>query len=94
MLKTEKVNYYKVKEGQSIGDIAAYFSISPYLLARENDLRTSPKAGEILKIPDARGNYYTVQEGDTKALLCGSEERYYRLNGTDCFYIGMQVVIG
>ncbi len=93
MLKTKQTKFYKVKEGQSVAEIAAYFSLSPYLLARENCLKEPPKAGRILRIPTERGNAYTVQAGDTKALLCGSEENYERLNGTSVFYIGMRVII-
>ncbi len=73
--------------------IAAYFSVSPYLLARENGLQAPPYAGQILRVPDEKGNAYTVREGDTKALLCGSEERYFSLNGTEVFYVGMKVII-
>ena len=47
----------------------------------------------VLKIPEARGNEYFVQEGDTKALLCGSEENFRLKNGTDIFYIGMRIRI-
>ena len=74
-------------------EIAGYFSVSERLLAKENGLAETPFAGQILAIPTERGNAYTVQEGDTKALLCGSEEDFYRKNGTDVFYIGMRVRI-
>lgn len=93
MLKTEQVKYYRVKEGQKLQDIAEYFSVSPFLLARENDLAEEPSRGRILSIPTARGNFYTVQEGDTKALLCGSEESFACKNGTDVFYIGMRIIL-
>ncbi len=93
MLKTETRKYYQVKRGQSLGEIAEYFSVSPYLLARENGLQSPPEAGRILQIPTLKGNLYTVREGDTKELLCGSAERYERLNGTKLFYIGMRVII-
>ena len=93
MLKTERVKYYKVKAGQSLRAIAEYFSLSPFLLAKENGLREEPKEGMILKIPAVRGDFYTVREGDTKRLLCGSEEAYERKNGTAVFYIGMRVVL-
>ncbi len=79
--------------GQSLEEIAAYYSVSPYLLARENGLTEAPLAGRILKIPTERGNRYVVREGDTKALLCGSEARFREKNGTDAFYIGMEVVL-
>ncbi len=93
MLKTEFVKYYKVKKGQDIGEIAAYFSVSPYLLARENSLTAAPCEGQILSIPTERGNAYVVREGDSKEMLCGSEENYRKRNGTDIFYIGMRMIL-
>ena len=85
--------YYRVKKGQTLAEIADYFSVSERLLAQENGLTEAPFAGQILTSPTERGNAYTVQEGDTKTLLCGSEENFYRKNGTDIFYIGMKVRI-
>ena len=73
--------------------IAAFFCVSPRLLVKENSLTAQPYAGQILRIPSAKGNAYTVREGDTKALLCGSEGRFERLNGTQDFYVGMSVRI-
>ena len=93
MLKTEKCKYYKVKTGQTLRGIAEYFSVSEYLLAKENDLHAPIFAGQILCIPSETGNASIVREGDTKSLLCGSEENYLRKNGTDVFYIGMRVII-
>ena len=93
MLKRVEWQFYQVKKGQGLREIAQYFSVSERLLARENGLSAAPCAGQILYIPKARGNAYTVQAGDTKALLCGSEENYEKMNGTDIFYIGMQVRI-
>lgn len=93
MLKTERVKYYKVKNGQSLKEIAEYFSVSPFLLAKINGLKAEPNAGSILAIPTERGNFYTVKEGDTKELLCGSKENFARKNGTDIFYIGMRIVL-
>lgn len=93
MLKTRKVEYYKVKKGQTLLQIAEYFSVSEWLLVKENELTAPPSAGQILVIPKETGNGYIVREGDTKALLCGSEENYFRKNGTDVFYIGMRVIL-
>ena len=93
MLKTKKSDYYKVKDGQSLLDIAKYFSVSEYLLVKENGLTKQPYAGQILVIPQETGNAYVVREGDTKELLCGSEENFARKNGTDIFYIGMRVIL-
>ncbi len=93
MLKMKRTKFYKVKKGQSLEEIAAAFSTSPWLLVKENGLTTQPFVGQILSIPDEVGNEYTVQAGDSKALLCGGEENYRRKNGTDVFYIGMKIRI-
>ena len=82
-----------MKSGQTLREIADYFSVAERLLAQMNDLSTAPYAGQILRIPTIGGDAYTVQEGDTKALLCGGEENYRKKNGTDIFYIGMRVRI-
>jgi LysM repeat protein len=93
MLKTVFRRYYQVKKGQTLEEIAEYFSVSERLIVQENGLSSPPYAGQILRIPTERGNAYMVQEGDTKALLCGSEENFYRKNGTEVFYNGMRVRI-
>ena len=93
MLKGINCQFYKVKEGQTLSKIAAYFCVSPRVLARENGLVQEVCAGQILKIPLQKGNAYTVKAGDDKALLCGSVERFEKLNGTSAFYIGMRVRI-
>ncbi len=93
MLKTERKSYYQVKNGQSLRQIADYFSVAEGLLVQANSLSAPPKAGQILSIPTETGNVYFVREGDSKALLCGSEENYRRKNGTDVFYIGMRVIL-
>ena len=74
-------------------EIAAYFCVSPYLLAKLNSLTQPPPMGTILEIPSERGNEYVVRQGDSKTLLCGSAENFARRNGTDAFYIGMRVRI-
>ena len=88
-----QTQYYKVKEGQTVEGIAAFFCVSPRLLARENGLQCEVRAGQILRIPSEKGNAYTVCAGDSKALLCGSEEAFEKKNGTDVCYIGMRVVL-
>ena len=93
MLKIEDRQYYIVREGQTLREIADYFSVSEFLLAKENALCAPVWGGQILQIPKERGNVYFVQEGDTKTLLCGSEEGYLKGNGTSVFYIGMRVIL-
>ena len=82
-----------MKTGQTVADIAKAFCVSERLLVKENGLTEEPKAGQILKIPQERGNSYTAKAGDTKTLLCGSDENYRRKNGTDILYIGMRVIL-
>ncbi len=93
MLKTRKADYYQVRSGQTLEQIAAYFSLSPFLLARENRLTEDPFVGQILRIPKETGNAYVVREGDTKKLLCGSDGAFERKNGTSVFYIGMRIIL-
>lgn len=93
MLKTEYAKFYIVREGQTLQEIAAYFSVSPWLLAKINGLSAPPYAGQVLEIPQERGNAYIVRAGDKKELLCGSEEKFRMRNGTDVFYFGMRVIL-
>ena len=94
MLKLEIPEYYQVQDGQTLREIAAAFSLAERVLVRENRLTEEVKRGQILYIPKTeRGNRYTVKEGDTKVLLCGSEENFIRKNATDRFYIGMRVIL-
>lgn len=93
MLKLRIPSYYKVKDGQTVEEIARAFGISAFLLVKENGLKAQPHAGALLKLPTERGNAYTARAGDSKALLCGSAENYARKNGTDILYIGMRVIL-
>ncbi len=93
MLNVEKRKFHIVREAQTLEKIAEFYSVSVYLLARENALTEQPFIGQVLKIPKQAGNAYFVKDGDTKALLCGSEEAYEQKNGTDIFYIGMRVIL-
>ena len=93
MLRFEQRKFYQVKVGQSLKEIAKAFCVSEFLLAKCNGLKSPPLAGQILLIPEARGNAYIAKTGDTKALLCGSVENFERKNGTDILYPGMRVVL-
>ncbi len=92
-LRTVEFRFYKVKQGQTLREIAAYFSVSEFALADLNGLSEEPQCGEILEIPRERGNAYLARAGDTKAFLCGSEESYARKNGTAVLYPGMRVIL-
>ena len=93
MLKAEKRKFYQVQAGQTLKEIACFFGVSEFLLAKCNGLKSPPFAGQILFIPSERGNAYIVKAGDSKALLCGSEENFKRKNGTDVLYLGMRVIL-
>lgn len=92
-LKLTVPKFYKVKEGQTLAEIAATFRLPPALLIKENALKSEVRAGKILKIPAPNGNLYTVQAGDTKPLLSGSEENFRRKNATDLLYPEMKVFL-
>ena len=91
MLKMERRKLYQVKSGQTVYDIAEAFGVSAFKLAQENALTNAVYAGQILRIPTTQGNAYTVQAGEDKRLLCGSDERYFKQNGTHILYPGMKI---
>ncbi len=73
--------------------IAEAFCVSEFLLVKINGLQAQPFVGQVLEIPTPRGNAYTVKKGDTKTLLCGSDEQFTYKNGTDILYLGMRVIL-
>jgi murein DD-endopeptidase MepM/ murein hydrolase activator NlpD len=61
---------YKVKRGESIFSIAAYFSISPETILSFNKMSEQDiQPGTILEIPPVDGVYYEIKKGDTLAKL-------------------------
>ena len=93
MLSVEKRKFHIVNQGQTVENIAEFYSVSAYLLVQENALCSQPFVGQILTIPNQAGHAYFVKAGDSKALLCGEGEAYSNKNGTDIFYIGMRVIL-
>lgn len=91
MLKLSDDEYYRVKKGDSAAEIAIEHGCPLGLLCRINALKGEVEAGDIIIIP--RGILHTVEAGDGKKKLCGSEEKYREMNGTDCFFIGMKVFV-
>ena len=85
--------FYQVKKGQTIREIAVAFCVAERALVKVNDLKSEPYTGQILQIPKTSGNAYTVFVGDTKTLLCGSDENYEKKNGTSVLYLGMRVIL-
>ena len=70
--------------------IAKGLNTTAYALVAENSLTEEVYEGQLLRMPEMRP-LYTVQAGDDKALLCGSEKAYETRNGTQVFYPGMRV---
>ena len=90
MLKLKEQKWYKVKRGQTLQSIAKGLNTTAYALVAENSLTEEVYEGQLLRVPETRP-LYTVQAGDDKALLCGSEKAYEKRNGTKVFYPGMRV---
>ena len=85
--------FYRVKGGQTLAIIAQAFRVPLPLLCKENALCGEIWAGQVLSVPAPRGNAYCVRGGERKALLCGSEEQFERINGTSALYIGQTVYL-
>ncbi|MDE6059844.1 MAG: LysM peptidoglycan-binding domain-containing protein [Clostridia bacterium] len=85
--------FYRVKKGQTLREIAFTFGIPPRVLARENELSKEVYEGQVLRIPSCRGNLYTVRGGESKTLLCGSRENFEKRNGTKCLYPTQVIVL-
>ena len=92
MLHFIEKRIYKVKQGQTLRSLSSEISSTPYILIAENDLTEELYEGQLLYLPPP-ASLYTVQAGDGKRLLCGSEEGYKKKNKTDVFYPGQCVVL-
>jgi len=77
--------YYRVKRGQTLEIIASAFGIPPRLLASKNQLHEEIVTGQVLILPDSC-NLYEVKGGESKRILCGSEEAFEEKNGTALLY--------
>lgn len=83
---------WRVRRGQTLSDVARAFGVPPRLLAAVNALDCEPAGGQLLAVPPA-GDLYTVRGGETKALLCGSAQRFEERNATRCLYPSQQVFL-
>jgi len=92
-LQLKTPDFYKVKRGQTLREIARAFCVSERALVKLNDLKCEPYDGQILRLPKTKGNAYTAREGDSKTLLCGNDETYEKKNGTNALYLGMRVIL-
>ncbi|MFA6475575.1 MAG: M23 family metallopeptidase [Patescibacteria group bacterium] len=93
---------YKVKDGDTIGEISDRFGISVSTLLWANSLTSSSyiRPGNTLKIPPASGVIYTVKDGDTLdkiiATYKGNLDETIKVNdiGTDHLVaVGTQLIV-
>lgn len=76
-----------------LAEIARAFCVPVTVLCRVNGLKEEVKQGQILIMPPQEGNLYCVRGGESKTLLCGSVERYERLNCTKHLFPGQEIWI-
>ena len=84
---------YRVKRGQTLKSIASAFCCPERLIASLNALQEEVREGEILRLPEVEGNLYTVRGGESKTLLSGSEEQFFKKNQTHCLYPTQEVIL-
>ncbi len=85
-----KKKFHKVAEGETLNKIAETYRLPVREIVQANGLVRETQAGEILFLPERKGDLYTAQAGDNKALLCGSKENYEEKNGK-LLYPGLKV---
>lgn len=85
-LELLKVELYRVKRGQTLTCVARTFGVPPRVLAAENGLQEELREGQYIKIPPNSHHLYEVRGGESRKLLCGSDERFLKLNKTECLY--------
>ena len=92
MLKIGIRQPYKVKRGQTLRVLAKEYSTTEYAIIVRNGLTEELYEGQLIFLPEP-SNVYVVQPSDTKELLCGTAEEFFRKNGTHVFYPAMRVLI-
>lgn len=85
--------YIRVRKGQTLAAIAEAYGLPPRVVAAENGLTGEVSEGQILRLPRAEHNLYTVRGGESKTLLCGSPAAFERLNRTTRLYPGQKVFL-
>lgn len=85
--------FYRVKKGQTLNDLARTFSRPARLIASVNGLTGEIEEGEVIFIPEAEGNLYTVRGGESVSLLSGSRERFREKNKTECLYPTQKIIL-
>ncbi|MCI8343390.1 MAG: LysM peptidoglycan-binding domain-containing protein [Clostridia bacterium] len=88
-----RMQFYRVKKGQTLCAIARAFGYPPRFLAARNRLKEEVREGQILLLPAREGNLYTVRGGESKTLLCGSAQAFEERNGTKWLFPTQQVYL-
>ena len=92
-LLLKEIEFYRVKRGQTLKSIAEAFACPERLLAVANSLTEEVQEGEVLRIPQAEGNLYTVRGGESKALISGSDGKFFEKNQTRFLYPMQKVIL-
>jgi murein DD-endopeptidase MepM/ murein hydrolase activator NlpD len=66
-------NTYTIQKGDIIGDLATAFGLNQDTLISANNIKNTRliQIGQVLKIPNQDGVFYTVKEGDTVESVAG-----------------------
>lgn len=81
MLELKRKKLHKVAQGETLALLAETYRLPIRDIVLENGLTEEIWVGQVLVLPNRKGNLYTAQAGDSKTLLCGSKENYECLNG-------------
>jgi murein DD-endopeptidase MepM/ murein hydrolase activator NlpD len=70
---------YTIKKGDIIGDLAGSFGLSQDTLLSANGIKNSRliQIGQVLRIPNQDGIFYTVKKGDTIAAIAEKYQSDY-----------------
>lgn len=66
---SDQISVYVVHSGDTLSSIAKMYDVSPNTIKWANDLKGTPKEGDILTILPVSGIKYTVKKGDTLAAV-------------------------
>ena len=90
MLELENKKFHKVSYGETLEKISSVYCLPVREIVKENSLTGEVWTGQVLVLPEPKGNLYVAQAGESKRLLCGSEENYEKKNGK-VLYPGLKV---
>lgn len=66
---SDQISVYVVRKGDTLSSIAKMFDVSVNTIKWANDLKGTPKEGDVLTILPISGIKYTVKKGDTVASV-------------------------